>query len=67
MWVRLVWSIWKQRNQILYNCACPDVQEFFCTTQRNVRAWVRANYPNSSFSYLDGYFNHILCLNLILS
>jgi len=53
IWVAVMWSIWKHRNNVVFSNAISDVEEIFCMAQLRVWAWMKHKSTKVSFSFSD--------------
>jgi len=65
MWVATIWSIWNQRNNIIFRNAKVDVEEMFSLAQVKTWVWIIKKYPRASFSYSDWCLCPTTCLKLM--
>jgi len=67
VWVIMIWSIWKHRNDIIFKDKSCDVLEIFALAQ--VKSWVviKAKYREVLFSYSDWCIDPIQCIRMSFS
>ena len=58
-------TIWKLRNDIIFNNKVFDSQELFCAIQVKSWAVVRAKYKNATFSS-DWCIDPVTCISMLL-
>jgi len=65
VWVVVMWSIWKHRNNVVFNNAISDAEEIFCMAQLRVWAWMKHKSTKVSFSFSDWCMCPIHCIRSI--
>jgi len=62
VWAAIVWSIWDQRNRIIFKQDSVDTEQIFHMAQLKTWLWLRYRMKSFSYSFFDWLLNPILCI-----
>jgi len=65
LWLTIVWSIWKLRNNIAFKNMVCDIVEVFFTIQTKTWAVIRVKFKNSFFSYSNWVIAPLECIKML--
>jgi len=60
MWVAIIWSIWNQRNNVVFRKIKVDEEEILCLAQLRIWAWIRSKKKKYHFDILTGIY--VMCI-----
>jgi len=65
LWLAIVWSIWKIKNDITFKNKICDIVEIFSTIQAKTWAIIRDKFKNFIFSYFDWVIALLECIKML--
>jgi len=62
IWAAIVWSVWEQRNLVVFKQGVVDVEEMFQQAQLKSWLWMKYRVHRFNYSFVDWVLNPMLCI-----
>jgi len=63
VWATIVWCLWEQRNEVVFNQGVVDEEEVFQKAQLKSWLWLKHNRVNFNYSLSDWVLNPMVCIS----
>jgi len=62
VWVAIVWCLWEQRNQVVFNQGVADAEEVFHNAQLKSWLWLKNKAQHFNCSFAEWMMNPLVCI-----